>query len=44
MAGSRKWSIELKYFEILIKEGLLGARIFERSYKKSSSIFFFAKG
>ena len=31
MAGSRKWSVESKEFELLIKEGITGARIFERN-------------
>jgi hypothetical protein len=39
MAGSRKWSLESKDFEFLIKGGLLGVRIIKRSYKKQRSIF-----
>jgi hypothetical protein len=39
MAGSRMWSVESKDFELLIKGGLTGMRIIERSYKKHRSIF-----
>jgi hypothetical protein len=37
--GSRRWSVESKEFEVLIKGGASGVRIFERSKKKQSSIF-----
>jgi hypothetical protein len=39
MAGSRKWSVESKEFEMLIKGGKTGVRIFERSKGKQRSIF-----
>jgi hypothetical protein len=39
MEGSRSWSMESKEFEVLIKGGDLGVRIYERSKKKKSSIF-----
>jgi hypothetical protein len=39
MAGSRMWSVESKDFEFLIKGGLSGMRIIERSYKIHRSIF-----
>ena len=34
MAGSRKWTVESKEFELLIKEGASGARFFERNGKR----------
>ena len=39
MAGSRKWSVESKEFELLIKEGASGACIFERNGKRQRTIF-----
>ena len=39
MEGSRSWSVESKEFEVLIKGGGSGVRIYERSKKKKSSIF-----
>jgi hypothetical protein len=39
MAGSRSWTVESKEFELLIKGGALGVRIFERSKRKQRSIF-----
>jgi hypothetical protein len=38
MAGSRKWSVESKEFELLIKEGITGVRIFERNKRIQRSI------
>jgi hypothetical protein len=37
--GSRNWSVESNEFEMLIKGGDSGVRIYERSKKKKSSIF-----
>jgi hypothetical protein len=39
MAGSRKWSVESKDFELLVKGGASGVRLFERSNGKQQSIF-----
>jgi hypothetical protein len=39
MAGPRKWRVEAKEFELLIKGGADGVRIFERNGKKQRSIF-----
>ena len=39
MAGLWRWSVESKDFELLIKGGVLGARIFERNNRKQRSIF-----
>jgi hypothetical protein len=39
MEDSRIWSVEAKEFEVSIKGGGLGVRLFERSKKKKSSIF-----
>jgi hypothetical protein len=39
MEGSRRWSVESKEYEMLIKGGTLGVRIFERSRNKQRSIF-----
>ena len=39
MAGSRKWLVESKEFEILIKVGTAGVRMFERSKGKQRTIF-----
>jgi hypothetical protein len=39
MAESRRCSVESKEFEVLIKEGASGVRIFERSKRKQRSIF-----
>jgi hypothetical protein len=39
MAGSRRWSVESKEFELVVKGGLSGVRIFERSHGKQRSIF-----
>jgi hypothetical protein len=39
MAGSRSWIVESKEFELLIKGGASGVRIFERSNRKQRSIF-----
>jgi hypothetical protein len=39
MEGARCWSVEAKVFEVLIKGGDSGVRIFERSKKKKCSIF-----
>jgi hypothetical protein len=39
MAVSRRWAVESKDFELLIKGRASGARIFERSNKKQRSIF-----
>ena len=39
MAGSRKWTVESKEFELLIKEGASRARIFERNGKRQRTIF-----
>jgi hypothetical protein len=39
MEGARCWSVEAKVFEVLIKSGDSGVRIFEKGKKKSTSIF-----
>jgi hypothetical protein len=39
MAGSWKWRVEAKEFELLIKGRANGVRIFERNGKKQRSIF-----
>jgi hypothetical protein len=39
MTGSRKWSVESKDFELLVKGGASGVRLFERSNGKQRSIF-----
>jgi hypothetical protein len=39
MGVSRRWSVESKEFEMMIKGGNLGVRIFERSNKKQKSVF-----
>ena len=39
MANSRKWSVESKEFKLVVKGGLSGVRIFERSHGKQMSIF-----
>ena len=39
MVDSRRWSVEAKEFEVMIKGGLLGARIMERRKGKQRSIF-----
>jgi hypothetical protein len=39
MDGSRSWSVEAKVFEVQIKGGDSGVRIYERSKKKKCSIF-----
>jgi hypothetical protein len=39
MEGSRSWSVEAKVFEVQIKGGDSGVRIYERSKKKKCSIF-----
>jgi hypothetical protein len=39
MDGSRSWSVEAKVFEVQIKGGDSGVRIYERSKKKQCSIF-----
>jgi hypothetical protein len=39
MAGSRRWSVESKDFELLVKGGAAGVRLFERSNGKQRSIF-----
>jgi hypothetical protein len=39
MAGSRSWTVESKEFELLIKGGASGVRIFKRSKRKQRSIF-----
>ena len=39
MAGSRKWSVESKEFEMLIKVGAAEVRMFERSKGKQRTIF-----
>jgi hypothetical protein len=39
MVGSRSWIVESKEFELLIKGGASGVRIFERSKRKQRSIF-----
>ena len=38
MAGSQKWSVESKEFKLLIKEGITGAKIFERNKRNQRSI------
>jgi hypothetical protein len=39
MEGDRRWSVESKEFEVLIRGGDSGVRIYERSTKIKSSIF-----
>ena len=39
MVESRRWSVGSKEFELLIKGGASGDRIFERSKRKQHSIF-----
>ena len=39
MVGSRRWSVESKDFELLVKGGAAGVRLFERSNGKQHSIF-----
>jgi hypothetical protein len=39
MEGARCWSVEAKVFEVLVKGGDSGVRIYERSKKKKCSIF-----
>jgi hypothetical protein len=39
MEGARCWSVEAKVFEVLVKGGDSGVRIYERSKKKNCSIF-----
>jgi hypothetical protein len=39
MAVSRRWSVESKDFELVIKGGASGARIFERSNRKQRFVF-----
>jgi hypothetical protein len=39
MEGCRSWSVESKVFEVLIRGGGLGVRIYESSKRKKSSIF-----
>jgi hypothetical protein len=39
MEGDRSWSVEAKIFELQIKGGDTGVRIFERSKQRMSSIF-----
>ena len=39
MVVSRRWSMESKDFELVIKGGASGARIFERSNRKQRFIF-----
>jgi hypothetical protein len=39
MAGSWKWRVESKDFELLVKDGANGARFFERNGKRQRSIF-----
>jgi hypothetical protein len=39
MEGARCWSVEAKAFEVLIKGGASGVRIFEKGKKKTTSIF-----
>jgi hypothetical protein len=39
MAGSRRWYVESKEFEVLVKEGVAGVRFYERSNGKQRSIF-----
>ena len=39
MAGLRKWTVESKEFELSIKGGASGARIFERNGKRQRTIF-----
>jgi hypothetical protein len=39
MASSRRWSVESKEFELVVKGGAQGVRIFERSHGKQRSIF-----
>ena len=39
MEGDKRWSVESKEFEVLIKGGDSRVRIYERSKRKKSSIF-----
>ena len=39
MAGLRKWSVESKDFELMVKGGASGVRLYERSNGKQRSIF-----
>jgi hypothetical protein len=39
MEGSRRWTVESKEFEVLIKGGITRVRIVERSNNKQRSIF-----
>jgi hypothetical protein len=39
MAGSRRWFVESKDFELLVKGGVLGVRLYERSNGKQRLIF-----
>ena len=39
MEGSRRWSVESKEFEVLIKGGITKVRIVKRSNKKQRFIF-----
>jgi hypothetical protein len=39
MEGAQCWSVEAKAFEVLIKGGASGVRIFEKGKKKTTSIF-----
>jgi hypothetical protein len=39
MAGSWKWTVESKEFELLIRGGAFEVRFFERNNKKQRSIF-----
>ena len=39
MAGSRKWMVESKEFELVIKGGNTGVRFFERNSRNNRSIF-----
>jgi hypothetical protein len=39
MSGGRRWSVEAKEFELMVKAGASGVRIFERSKGKQRSIF-----
>lgn len=39
MLGGRRWSVKAKEFELMVKAGASGVRIFERSKGKQRSIF-----
>jgi hypothetical protein len=39
MEGTRRWSVESKGFEMMIKGGALGVRIVEKSNKRRRPIF-----